>query len=105
MAVVYGCFDPSVAPFPRCAFHTLTGYDCPGCGSQRALHALFGGNLRQAWAFNPLLVVALLALPFYAAAEWWADRWPRLSRTLRGRRACLVLAAVIVVWWIVRNII
>ncbi len=59
-ASVYFTFDPShSAWFPKCPFLVLTGYKCPGCGSQRAVHALLTGNLATAWHYNALLVVAL----------------------------------------------
>ena len=38
---VYSHIHPSSSPlFPKCPFLMLTGMKCPGCGSQRALHAL-----------------------------------------------------------------
>ena len=53
-------FDPSDSPFyPVCQFHALTGLDCPGCGSLRALHELLHGNLAGAFRFNALLVLSL----------------------------------------------
>jgi len=105
VAVVYAVFDPASAFFPRCVFRSLTGLECPGCGSQRALHALLTGHPAEAAALNPLVVAASAVLPLYAAAEWWPDRWPRLTRALRSRASCLTLAGVIVGWWILRNII
>jgi len=55
-------FDPAVSGiFPPCPVHYLTGWYCPGCGSLRAIHQLLQGNLRAAWAMNPL---TLLLLPF-----------------------------------------
>ena len=60
IAVVYKYLDPSVVPiFPRCPFRLLTGYLCPGCGSQRAIHHLLNLDLPGAWRMNPLLVIAL----------------------------------------------
>ena len=41
-AVLYYFFNPSVERFfPSCPFYTATGWQCPGCGSQRAIHELF----------------------------------------------------------------
>jgi hypothetical protein len=65
LAVVAGglflfCFAPDKTPFyPRCAFHAMTGWDCPGCGGLRAAHYLLHGQLALALHYNALLVVAL----------------------------------------------
>jgi hypothetical protein len=62
-------FDPSRCPFyPTCQFHRLTGLQCPGCGSLRAMHQLLHGRVAAAFHFNALLVVCLPAL------AWWAAR-------------------------------
>lgn len=42
-----------------CPFRAATGWQCPGCGSQRALHELLHLNLREAFRHNALFVVAL----------------------------------------------
>jgi hypothetical protein len=62
--------DPERQAFyPRCPLLLLTGLHCPGCGSQRALHALVHGHLGAALRLNPL---AVLVLPFlvYSTAGW-----------------------------------
>ena len=49
MAVVYFVFDPTTTRlFPKCAFYALTGFKCPGCGSQRAIHALLHADVLAA---------------------------------------------------------
>jgi hypothetical protein len=51
-------FDPATSSFyPPCLFKTVLGVQCPGCGSLRAAHQLLHGNLRQAWALNPTLMI------------------------------------------------
>jgi hypothetical protein len=63
-AAVLFFFDPSQMSFyPGCPFHRLTGLDCPGCGSTRAMHALLHGRLAVALHFNAMLI---LSLPLFA---------------------------------------
>jgi hypothetical protein len=52
-----------IALAPRCPLRTLTGWECPGCGSTRALSALARGDLAAAWRFNPLAVAGTVLLP------------------------------------------
>lgn len=53
-------FDPSrYAFYPACPFHELTGLNCPGCGSLRAVHQLIHGHLAAAFRLNPFLGIAL----------------------------------------------
>lgn len=60
-----GLFDPaSSGLFPPCPLLYFTGWYCPGCGSLRALHQLLHGNLRAAWAFNPLTMILLPFLTY-----------------------------------------
>ena len=49
--------------YPPCPTHYLTNLSCPGCGSLRAFHNLLHGNIKEAFFFNPLLVIVL---PFLA---------------------------------------
>ena len=73
-AVVYGCFDPATAGFfPPCPFRAVTGLLCPGCGTQRALHALLNGNLPEALQLNALVVVSL---PLAALTAVYPPRRP-----------------------------
>lgn len=77
-------FAPSAYSFfPQCGFHSLTGWDCPGCGTLRATHQLLHGNVADAFRLNPLFMVllpffGLLLMPkvrnaFFQAA--WRKHW------------------------------
>ncbi len=44
-----------------CAFHSLTGLSCPGCGLTRAFCAISHGQYRDAWSLHPF------SFPLYAA--------------------------------------
>ena len=72
-------FDPVRTWFyPQCLFHTLTGLQCPGCGSLRALHALLHGEIRRAVALNPLLFVAGLFFGYVALKRHLRPNAPSL---------------------------
>ena len=67
-AMVY-LFNPSTHAFyPVCAFHALTGLNCPGCGTTRSLYALLHGNLRLALKDNALFILALAALAVWGGS-------------------------------------
>lgn len=102
-------FNPAeTGVFPRCPFLMLTGYECPGCGSQRAIHALLHGDIIRAWDYNPLLVIAVpyIILGFIAELSF---RRSRLMRTVRDRlysgRAVWIVLTVIIIYWIGRNVL
>jgi len=53
--------SPANQWFPKCPFRLLTGWQCPGCGSTRALYQLLHLHPLAAFKLNPLMV---LTLPF-----------------------------------------
>lgn len=106
LAVAYTWLDPATFPlFPKCIFKSLTGYSCPGCGLQRALHAALHGHLAEAWRYNAMLPVLLLLLVVYATSGLWQRRWPRLWTALNSAWAALAVLALIVLWWLLRNLL
>ena len=54
-AGIYYFYDPSLNGFfPRCPFLSITGWRCPGCGSQRAIHAILHGYVSIGEVRSPL---------------------------------------------------
>ncbi len=98
--VVLFAFDPSAwAFFPRCPLHALTGLFCPGCGAQRAVHALLHLDGAAALRHNALLVTML---PFVGYLEWQHFREP--GRALRVRTGgLLALVAFTLAFFVLRN--
>lgn len=90
---------------PRCAFKMLTGWNCPGCGFQRAMHALLHGHWAEAWAYNRFLIYSLPYLACVLAGEFvlqgkLQDKWRRI---FEGRTAILLYVALFCLWGVVRN--
>ncbi len=105
-AAILFLFDPAQCPiYPVCPFHRLTGLDCTGCGTLRALHQLTHGNLAAAWRFNPLAVALLPAGCCLGLRElaWqvFGKKWPGVvTRPFFG----WALVVITVVFGIVRNL-
>jgi hypothetical protein len=84
--------------YPRCLFHALTGWQCPGCGGTRALYHLLHLQLGEAIRYNALVtVVAPLALAWFVF--WYATvvlrgQGPGL-RISRPVAVCLYLLVLI----------
>ncbi len=103
--VIYFTLDPATNFFPRCMFHEVTGLSCPGCGSQRALHALLHGDLPTAWGYNALFILEIPLLLLLAVAWMLRRSHPSLHRILNSRSLILSLLAIIILWTVVRNIL
>ena len=118
---LYLTVDPeSSSLFPKCPFHLLTGLECPGCGSQRAIHSLLNGDMRAAVHYNLLLVLAIPYLGLLAALEMIRHILlpvnvpekikSKVSRGIskavailyHGRAAWIVLT-VVLLFWLLRN--
>lgn len=102
---VYFAFSPAECGwFPKCTFKLLTGWDCPSCGAQRAIHAALHGNFRIALAYNPFMVVAMPYLAAAAIASVFKGNvadW--IYSHLLNRTALLVYIALYCLWAVVRN--
>ena len=79
-------FDPTQHGFyPICLFHSLTGWNCPGCGGTRAAYQLLHGHLLRALHDNALFVLTLAGLAI------WSLRW--MVQTLRHQPVTLGVPA------------
>ena len=77
---------------PGCAFRSVTGIPCPGCGMTRAFLLLSQLRLGDAFATNPASPALVTAL-----AAWWLrpQRWPPRKANIAWAAA---LAAVLLSW-------
>ena len=116
--LLYKFLDPAGSVFwPKCPFYMLTGLECPGCGSQRAIHSLLNGDLLSAMHYNLLLVLAIPYLLLYVLLKTAVkihEKVPglfpglmklcgKLEMALYHGPALPVVLAVILLFWIFRN--
>jgi hypothetical protein len=88
-----------------CPFHAITGLDCPGCGSTRALGALTRFDLAAAFDQNVLVPLAAVFVVVAWATWTWAV-WHGRTRAdlIRGRGPVIGVGLVLVGFAVVRNL-
>jgi hypothetical protein len=108
IVVLYAIFDPATnALFPKCPFKMLTGLECPGCGSQRAIHRLLNLDFQGAISQNVLVMVAIPYMITGALFDLTGGRSEgvlRWRKRLFGATAIWIILAIIVIFTILRNV-
>ncbi|WP_369074733.1 DUF2752 domain-containing protein [Flammeovirga yaeyamensis] len=104
---IYRSFNPLAYDFfPKCPLKYTTGLECPGCGSQRAIHQLLNFNLIAAFKYNPLLV---LSIPYIIVEIIFRFVDKQLiykqRKVLYGPLAIKIILCIVIAYWIGRNII
>lgn len=104
---VYYFFNPKdFIWFPKCPFYVLTGYQCPACGSQRAIYCLLHFQIKDALFYNPFLVISTPYVLLLILTTWIIPK----NRFQRTRSFCYhpytvnTYIILLVCWWILRNI-
>lgn len=100
-------FDPEMQPlFPKCPFLLTTGYECPGCGSQRAIHDVLHLDFKSAFAHNALILflIPYILLGIYLEFFNGKHRFPKLEKIFFGKWTAMIVVSAIVIYWVVRNL-
>ena len=104
-AILYYNYNPaSNTLFPKCTFLNATGLKCPGCGSQRAIHALFNGNFTEAFKYNAMLIIGIPIIAILLYLELIRTKKPEIYIKINSKYIIAGIGIVIIFWWIIRNI-
>jgi hypothetical protein len=101
IALLYS-FDPSsTTGFLPCPFRSITGFLCPGCGAQRALHDLLHGRIAEAFHHNAALVIALPVL----GLQWMVPQLFQMERRfVHDNRIVFFWLVAVILWGVGRNL-
>jgi len=104
--VVLYLLNPSSYWFmPKCPFKLITGLSCPGCGIQRAIHAMLHGKFTEAITYNYYLVYS----GPYATSFVFVWLMPknkfreRIKKVIENRYVVNFYVISFVIWLFVRN--
>jgi hypothetical protein len=101
-------FNPSMPGagfYPPCPFNSLTGLNCPGCGTTRGLHQLTHGHLLTALNYNALMVLSLPVIAYaFVSYALVAARGRGLPMPFVRPLFIRALFWIVLAFWILRNI-
>lgn len=105
VAAVYYMFDPATSRFaPKCFFRLFTGFDCPGCGSQRMLHALLHGDIAGAWNANAYLLCMGPVILLMLWASGRRIKCPKVYAAVNSLPMIITISVSLLAWTIYRNL-
>ena len=106
LAVLFFVLDPAKHNiFPRCLFNSVTGYYCPGCGSQRAIHSLLHFDIAGVVSYNFLFIPAFLLI-IYHYLHPVLNRifgW-KLPNIIYFKSTPWIIFGFVLAFWILRNL-
>lgn len=107
LGVVFYSFNPqSSSYFLKCPIFFFTGYLCPGCGSQRAMHELLHLNIKKAFEYNALFVTLIPYVILAIALNTKPLRYyfPQTRKLFFNPLAILILLGIAIAFSVFRNI-
>ncbi len=92
--------------FPKCPLYATTGIYCPGCGSQRATHALLHLDIAGVLRSNVLFLPAVVVVLQHVFARFMRNymQKPQYKSLLDNPKAAWIVLAVVIIFFVLRNI-
>lgn len=90
--------------FLPCFFYEITGYKCPGCGTQRAFHEILHFRFSEAFKQNALFV---LSIPYVLGVAFFnlkKDKFPKINQFLLGNKSIFILLIIVILFGVLRNL-
>jgi len=91
--------------FPKCVFHSVTGYYCPGCGSQRAIYSLLHLNIpgvvSNNFLFLPGMIVVIYGVVLPAVNRKFGVNYPNF---LYYKWTPLWILIIVILFAVLRNL-
>ena len=101
--IVFTIYNPlEYSFFPKCPIYLSTGYLCPGCGSQRAIHNILNFEFYKATRHNLLIPLFIFYLFIYYLSKILNLK---ISRFVDHHYLLISFVFLIVLYGFIRNII
>lgn len=92
---------------PKCPFKMITGLSCPGCGIQRAIHAMIHGDFTGAIRYNYFLTYSGPYATLFLI-EWMMPQnktHEKLRNVIENKYVVNFYIISFSIWLVVRNVL
>ncbi len=103
---LYFFVDPSKSGFfLKCPLKMVTGYECAGCGVQRAFHSLLHFRLLEAFKFNPLFMISIPVLSIILIINYSKNQKlkVKVDRFITNKIFVFVVLIIVFVFSLLKN--
>ena len=90
--------------FISCPFYKITGFQCSGCGSQRAFHEVLHLSFEEAFRQNALVLIAIPYFSLIFFTSFFQEKFAKLRQLLIGKKTILILFFIAILFGIFRNL-
>ncbi len=106
LGYLYFRYDPiNNLLFPKCPLFVTTGIYCPGCGSQRATHALLHFDIFNVFKSNLLFLPIILLVSYHFGIQIINKILVKNYQSILDHtKAPLIVLIIVMLYWLLRNI-
>lgn len=107
ICIILAVGNPHSLSWPlKCPSFQFLGVQCPLCGTQRCVHELLNGNIKEAWLLNPGFFIFLPYFSMMIIGQLFPDT-RKNNTTVRfcyKNTTILIILFSAIIWGIVRNL-
>jgi len=99
-------YDKFLKGTSACAFKSVTGLPCPGCGGTRAVVFFFRGQFGRSFIYNPTIWYCFLAYAFFMGLFFYRLHIKKniIDKPLHPTYYAYGLVCVIIIQWVIKLI-
>lgn len=90
---------------PECAFYSMTGIVCPGCGGTRAVRFLLKGDVVRSFMYHPFVIYCLVSYIVFMVYEFIKVHFKKFKKVFPVEIVCCVGVGVLLLQWIVKVVL
>ena len=90
---------------PDCAFLSITGLYCPGCGGTRAVKSLLRGDIIRSFMYHPFVLYCVVAYIIFMLYEFAKKHFRIFHKAFPLEMVIYIGVGVLLLQWIIKVVL
>lgn len=90
---------------PDCAFLSITGLYCPGCGGTRAVKSLLRGDIVRSFIYHPFVIYCVVAYIVFMLYEFIKKHFKTVHKVFPVEIVIYIGVGVLLLQWVVKVVL